>query len=95
MNIDTHMALEMAKPVAERNLLPMVEYFCPICEIGDCGRRDCPLSKAKWFDTYIPLEQFAASQGMRIKVDVEPRQPATVEGQKRFDGVPAQLVLFQ
>jgi len=92
--MNDNIALEMAKPASGRNVLPMVEFYCPVCRLGDCGSQACPLIQAKWFDNLIPLTKFATSQGVRVKVAVEPRQPA-VEGQKRFDAAPAQLVLFQ
>jgi hypothetical protein len=44
---------ELAKPPAERNMLPLVDVYCPVCLIKDCSLPDCPISIAKWDGTLI------------------------------------------
>jgi hypothetical protein len=39
---------ELAKPPAERNMLPLVDVYCPVCVINDCSLPGCPISIAKW-----------------------------------------------
>jgi len=70
-------AEEMKKPPAERNVLPLVDKYCPGCT-KDCGMPHCPLTQIKWGDG--PVEALPTPKPVEtvksVRVNTAPKGPA-------------------
>jgi len=60
---------ELAKPPAERNMLPLVDVYCPVCAIKDCSLPDCPISKAKWDRILIGNAPEVVAEELSVKAN--------------------------
>lgn len=70
-DLEKKMAEEIKKPRMARNVMPMIDHYCPDCRTVSCSSgsvtRQCPLAKVKWDGVLIPLYQWRASQGVDVR----------------------------